>query len=102
VPVTVDHRLIASHNDAVPTTLELDDAEKAALIALLKQTIAVDPFPLSLRSRTFNATLAKLQSTSSRPERILQRNGQKNRVRLWRRRSADCMSRYAGGIWPHD
>ena len=57
MPVTVDHRLIASHNDAVPTTLELDDAEKAALIALLKQTIAVDPFPLSLRSRTFNGLM---------------------------------------------
>jgi hypothetical protein len=41
----------------------LDDAEKAALNALLKQTIAADPFPLSLRSRTFNAILAKLEPT---------------------------------------
>ena len=63
MPVTVDHRPIASHNDAVPTTLELDDADKAALIALFKQTIAVDPFPMSQRSRTFNATLAKLEPT---------------------------------------
>jgi tellurite resistance protein len=63
VPVTVDHRLIAAHNDAVPATLELDDAEKTALIALLKQTIAVDPFPMSQRSRTFKAIIAKLEPT---------------------------------------
>jgi hypothetical protein len=43
----------------MPATVELD-AEKAALIALLKQTIAVDPFPMSQRNRTFKAIIAKL------------------------------------------
>jgi hypothetical protein len=36
----------------MPATVELDDAEKAALIAELKRTIAADPFPLSQRIRT--------------------------------------------------
>lgn len=32
-------------------TLELDDDEKAMLAALIKQTIAADPFPMSQRVR---------------------------------------------------
>jgi hypothetical protein len=36
----------------MPAAVELDDADRAALIALLKQMIAADPFPLSARSRT--------------------------------------------------
>jgi hypothetical protein len=35
----------------MPAAFELDDADKTALIALLKQMIAVDPFPLSQRIR---------------------------------------------------
>ena len=40
--------------------VELDDADRAALIALLKQAIAADPFPMSQRNRTFKAIIAKL------------------------------------------
>jgi hypothetical protein len=39
----------------MPATPELDDTEKAALIAELKQTIATDPFPRSPRVRTLRA-----------------------------------------------
>jgi len=39
---------------------ELDDADKAVLIALLKVTIAADRFPMSPRIRRFKAILAKL------------------------------------------
>jgi hypothetical protein len=54
------------------TPVELDDADRAALIALLKQTIAADPFPLSARSRTFKAIIAKLDPPPRKPstERI--------------------------------
>ncbi|MBV8894258.1 MAG: hypothetical protein JO266_20180 [Acidobacteria bacterium] len=46
------------------TTVELDDAERAALITLLKQTIAADPFPMSVRSKLLRRMLAKLKSGS--------------------------------------
>jgi hypothetical protein len=49
-------------------TLELDDDEKAALVALLKRTIAADPYPLSPRVRRLRAILAKLQPPSARPQ----------------------------------
>ena len=44
------------------TTVELDDAERAALITLLKQAIAADPFPQSARSKLLRGILAKLKS----------------------------------------
>ena len=44
------------------TTVELDDVDRAALIALLKQTIAADPFPMSVRSKLLRGILAKLKS----------------------------------------
>jgi hypothetical protein len=50
------------------TPVELDDADKAALIALLTQTIAVDPFPMSQRNRTFKAIIAKLEPPPPRPQ----------------------------------
>jgi hypothetical protein len=37
------------HKPAMPATPELDDADFAALLALLKHAIAADPFPLSRR-----------------------------------------------------
>lgn len=43
------------------TAVELDDAERAALIALLKQAIAADPFPMSARNKLLRGILAKLQ-----------------------------------------
>ena len=49
-------------------TVELGDAELAALIAELKRTIAVDPFPRSPRVRTLRAILDKLDPPPSRPE----------------------------------
>jgi hypothetical protein len=41
--------------------LELNDKQTTALIALLKRTIADDPYPLSPRVQTSQAILAKLQ-----------------------------------------
>jgi hypothetical protein len=35
--------------------VELDGADKAALVALLKLAIAADPFPMSLRVLTLRA-----------------------------------------------
>jgi hypothetical protein len=32
-------------------TVDLDEADRAALLALLKQAIAADPFPMSARSK---------------------------------------------------
>jgi hypothetical protein len=46
----------------------LDDAEKAALAALLRQVIAADSFPLSLRIRTLRTILAKLEPPPARPQ----------------------------------
>ena len=46
---------------------DLDDAEKAALIAELKQTIAADPFPLSPCIRTLRAIVDKLEPPEPRP-----------------------------------
>jgi hypothetical protein len=48
------------------TTVELDEGEKAALVELLKRTIAADPFPLSPRVRTLRGILDKLQPPSPR------------------------------------
>jgi hypothetical protein len=50
------------------TTPELDDAEKAALAAELKRTIAADPFPMSPRIHKLRAILAKLEPPPSRPK----------------------------------
>ena len=52
----------------MPPTADLDDAEKATLAALLRQVIASDPFPLSLRIRTLRAILDKLDTASPRPQ----------------------------------
>jgi len=49
-------------------SVELDDADRAALIALLKRTIAADPFPMSARTTLLRGILAKLQSSSARQE----------------------------------
>ena len=40
--------------------LELDDSEKAALVELLRDTIARDRFPLSPRVKRLRGILAKL------------------------------------------
>lgn len=42
-------------------SLDVDDAERAALIALLKATIAADRFPLSPRVRMLKRILEKLE-----------------------------------------
>jgi hypothetical protein len=41
--------------------INLSDAEKLALLAILKRAIAVDPFPLSPRVLTLEAVFAKLE-----------------------------------------
>ena len=52
----------------MPPTADLDDAEKATLAALLRQVIAADPFPLSLRIRTLRTILDKLEPPPARPQ----------------------------------
>ena len=47
-------------------TLDLDDADRAALLALLKQAIAADPFPMSARIKLLRGIIAKLQSGPAR------------------------------------
>ena len=47
-------------------TVDLDDSDRAALVALLKQAIAADPFPMSARSKLLRGIIAKLQSGPSR------------------------------------
>jgi hypothetical protein len=47
---------------------DLADADKAALIELLKETIAADRFPLSPRIRALRAILEKLDPPPPRPE----------------------------------
>ena len=56
------------HYRPIPATPELDDADLAVLVALLKQTIAADPLPLSPRIRQLRAILAKLEPSASRPQ----------------------------------
>ena len=51
----------------MPTAIELDDDEKAALIAELKRIIAADPFPMSPRVRTLRTILAKLEPFPPKP-----------------------------------
>ena len=46
---------------AMTPAADLDDAEKATLAALLRATIAADPFPMSPRIRRLRAILGKLE-----------------------------------------
>lgn len=55
-------------DDAAMTTVELDEGDKAALVELLRRTIAADPFPMSSRVRQLRAILEKLQPPSPRPQ----------------------------------
>ncbi len=48
--------------------LDLDDTDKAALVEVLRQTIATDPFPLSPRIRRLRSILDKLAPPPPRPE----------------------------------
>ena len=50
------------------TTLELEDRDKAALAAVLRATIAADPFPLSPRVRQLRGILEKLEPPLPRPQ----------------------------------
>ena len=49
-------------------TLDLTDDEKAALTALLRETIATDRYPLSPRIRQLRSILDKLAPPPLRPE----------------------------------
>ena len=49
------------------TAPELDDADKAVLVALLHQVIAADPVPLSPRVNRLRAILGKLESPLAQP-----------------------------------
>jgi hypothetical protein len=48
-------------------TLDLTDAEAAALVTLLKRAIADDHFPLSPRVRTLQGILDRLEPPRARP-----------------------------------
>jgi hypothetical protein len=52
----------------MPATPELDEADRAVIVALLKQTIFNDPFPLSPRVQRLRGTLAKLAPPPLRPQ----------------------------------
>jgi hypothetical protein len=49
------------------TAPELDDADKAVLVALLHQVIAADPVPLSPRVNRLRAILCKLEPPVAQP-----------------------------------
>ena len=49
-------------------TLDLDDAERAALVALLRAEIENTRYPLSPRIRQLRAILDKLEPAKPRPE----------------------------------
>jgi hypothetical protein len=49
---------------------DLSDAERAALVALLKETIAADRFPLSPRIRGLKRILDKLEPPSPASETL--------------------------------
>ena len=46
---------------------ELDPADKSVLVALLKQTISSDPFPLSPRVKRLKDLVAKLNPDAAPP-----------------------------------
>jgi hypothetical protein len=47
--------------------LDLDDADRAALVELLRETIAADRYPLSPRISKLRTILAKLEPPAARP-----------------------------------
>ena len=47
-------------------SVDLDDADRAVIRALLKQAIATDPFPMSATSKLLRGIIAKLQSGPAR------------------------------------
>jgi hypothetical protein len=48
--------------------LDLDDIDKAALVELLREVIATDPFPLSPRIRKLRVILDKLEPPPPGPQ----------------------------------
>jgi hypothetical protein len=52
---------------AMTTAPELDETDKAVLVALLRQVIATDPVPLSARVNRLPAILGKLESPVAQP-----------------------------------
>jgi len=54
--------------------VDLDEADKAALIALLKQAIAADPFPMSARAKLLRGILAKLLTPLAAQESAVPRS----------------------------
>jgi hypothetical protein len=48
--------------------LELSEGERAALVELLRETIAGDRFPLSPRIKTLKAVLVKMAPPAPQPE----------------------------------
>jgi hypothetical protein len=59
---------MAEEGETDPRQLTTAEFEKAALIALLKKTIAADPFPLSPRIQQLRSILAKLEPPPPWPQ----------------------------------
>jgi hypothetical protein len=69
-------------------TFDLTDDEKLALVALLRDTIAANRFPLSPQIRALKAILAQLEPRA-RPEPLPpMRQGERSTIVAKRRRSA--------------
>jgi hypothetical protein len=56
----------ASPIESQPLALDLTDDEAPALSALLKRTIAADPFPRSPRLEPLNSILGKIQPPAAK------------------------------------
>jgi hypothetical protein len=54
----------------LPTMPDLDDADRAVLVALLHQVIAADPVPLSPRVQRLREILAKLEPPAQPPQHL--------------------------------
>ena len=50
------------------TAAELSEVEQAAVVELLRDTIAADRFPLSPRIKVLKAVLAKMEPPAPQPE----------------------------------
>jgi hypothetical protein len=60
----------------MPATPDLDDSDRAVLVALLTQTIAADPLPLSPRVKRLRGILDKLEP----PATALSRSQRRSRL----------------------
>ena len=77
----------------MPANPHLDDADFAVLVALLKQTIAADRYPLSPRMKRLRAILDKLEPPPARPGPCPPPKPPGTPTRSWRSIAVDAVSR---------